>query len=211
MVKGFLKSILFYLILEMGFFTVLTRPGYCDYYYHPYSRSQSTPIVSLTLDPQEGLNCDLRIAAREGRVNRVRSLIASGAQVNGVSDKGQSALMYAAEACNVSVGRVLISKGAKLNLRDNRGKTALMFAAMGSCAPIISLMTSFSGAFIHASDKSGRTALDYANEGASLYEEGAPVESVRLIKRALLRSVAKAKNLSSLRHSHKSPPAVKRS
>jgi hypothetical protein len=211
MVLSFLKSKLFYLFLGMGCITVFGQSGYCDYYYHPYSRTQATPIISLNLDPQESLNCDLRIAAREGKVNRVLSLITLGAKVNGVSDEGKTALMYASEICNAPVGKILLSKGAKLNLRDKYGRTALMFAAMGSCSPMISFMTAFPGAFIHASDKSGRTALDYANESASLYEEGAPVESVRLIHEALARSAAKARNITSLRHSHESSTSVKQS
>jgi hypothetical protein len=211
MALSFLKSKLFYLVLAIGSFTAVEQSGHCDYYYHPYYHAQATPIISLTLDPQESLNCDLRMAAREGRVDRVLRLTALGAKVNGVSSEGQSALMDASETCNVAVGRALLSKGAKPSLRDKNGRTALMFAAMGSCAPMISLITFFPRSFIHASDKSGHTALDYANESASLYEEGAPVESVRLIKEALARSAVETKRILSSRPSRKSTTFLKQS
>jgi ankyrin repeat protein len=199
MTLGFLKSKFLYLVLAIGPVTAFVQPGHCDYYYHPYYHSQATPIISLTLDPQESLNCDLRMAAREGNVDRALRLIDLGAKVNGASDEGKTALMYAAETCNLQVGKALLAKGAKLSLQDRYGRNALMFAAMGSCAPMISVITVFPGSFIHAIDKSGRTALDYANESASLYEEGAPVESVRLIKEALMRSSVKMKRVLSSR------------
>ena len=171
--------------MSIAYLAYSERSGNCDYYFHSYYHTQAAPIISLTLDPQESLNCDLRIAAREGNAPRTLHLLSLGAKINGVSDDGQSALMIASETCNVQVGRLLLSKGAQLGLRDKYGRTALIYASMDSCSPMISTMTSLSGSEIRAQDKSGRSALDYAREGASLYEEGAPVDSVRLLKRAL--------------------------
>jgi Ankyrin repeats (3 copies) len=204
MLQTRLKSVLLGFVLGLVYIASSARSGNCDYYDHSYyrSRAQSTPIVSLTLDPQEGLNCDLRIAAREGRVGQVLRLIGLGAKVNGVSDTGESALMYAAQACNVHVGKTLLSNGAELNLRDKTGRTALMFASIDSCSPMISIMTHYSGLNIRARDQSGRTALEYARDGASLYEEGPPVDSVRLLEQALRRSGLKTKKMLSSLHSH---------
>lgn len=197
------------LIVGITFAVIFESSGRCDYYYHPYYHTQSAPIISLTLDPQENLNCDLRIAAREGNVTQMLHLIDLGAKINAVSPDGKSALMYSAETCDIQVGRILLSKGARLELRDKFGRTALMFASIGSCSSMISLMTRFSGSDIRARDKSGRTALDYANDGASLYEEGPPVESVHLLEKALQLSALKTrKTLSSWhsQHQHSKEP-----
>jgi hypothetical protein len=206
MLRSVAKSKLFLgLVGVLAYLASSERSGHCDFYYHPYSRSQTAPIISLTLDPQESLNCDLRISAREDKVGQLLRLISLGAQVNGVSDSGQSALMYAAQTCHIQIGKTLLSKGAQLNLRDKYGRTALMYASMGSCSPMISLMTRYSILDIRARDKSGRTALEYASDGASLYEEGPPVDSVRLLKQALSRTGLRTKRILSSfhpQHSH---------
>jgi hypothetical protein len=168
----------------LGFiFLAANMPARADYYYHPYyQRQQASPIISLTLDPQEVLNGDLRVAAREDRTQRIEILLKKGANVNGVSEEGESALMYASEDCNIHAGRLLLSHSALAGLRNHEGKTALMYAAMAACSPMVSLLVRRPGASIHLRDKSGRSALDYAREGAELYMQGPPVESLRLLE-----------------------------
>ncbi len=153
------------------------------------------PIISLTLDPQEGLNSDLRVAAREGRVDRIQELLKQGANVNGLSDQGESALMYAARDCRVKAGKLLLARHALFNLQDRDGKTALMYAAIASCSPLVSLLTNKPRIDVLARDKSDLTALDYARDGASLYVQGPPVIALRLIELATRRSSAHSKHL----------------
>jgi hypothetical protein len=177
------------------FFLFSSFIAHADYYYHPYYQHQSMPIISLTLDPQEGLNNDLRVAAREGRVDRLKELLGQGANVNGRSDQGESALMYAARGCRVNAGKFLLSRHALFNLQDRDGKTALIYAAIASCSPIVSLLTNKPRIDVLARDKSGLTALDYARDGASLYVQGPPVIALRLIEQATRRSTAHLNHL----------------
>jgi hypothetical protein len=187
------RDILIVLALVLSAFSVSVR---ADYYYHPYyQRQQAQPIISLTLDPQEGLNSDLRIAAREGRTDQIVRLLKCGAKVDGVSEEGESALMYASRDCNVQAGKLLLSRSAMTGLRDKNGKTALMYAAIASCSPMVSLLVRKPGSSVHARDKSGRTALDYAREGAELYVQGPPVDSVRLLEKVSRHSMKRLKHL----------------
>jgi hypothetical protein len=186
-------------VLQLAFALFFLFSGFvanADFYYHPYYQQQRTmPIISLTLDPQEGLNSDLRVAAREGRIDRIKELLKQGANVNGLSDQGESALMYTARDCRVKAAELLLSRHALFNLQDRDGKTALIYAAIASCSPIVSLLTNKSRIDVLARDKSGFTALDYARDGASLYVQGPPVIALQLIEQATRRSTSHLKHL----------------
>jgi hypothetical protein len=180
--------------LSLGVFA--STLAHADYFYRPYyGRQQSEPIISLTLDPQESLNSDLRIAAREDRIDQMKRILKQGANINGLSSDGKSALMYASSDCSVEAGRMLLLNHAIFNLQDKEGKTALMYAAMASCSPIVSLLTRKPRIDVRTRDKSGRSALDYALDGASLYVQGPPVISLHLIEKALSRSGPSTKRI----------------
>lgn len=71
----------------------------------------------------------LRKAAGEGNLERVRSLIAEGADANAVGSDGVSALMNAAARGDAGIIRELIRGGGNVNTADRAGRTVLMYAS----------------------------------------------------------------------------------
>ena len=61
-------------------------------------------------------------------MDKVRALIAAGANVNAKSNRGKTALMNAAEKDGADSVRALIAAGADVNAKNDEGKTALIFA-----------------------------------------------------------------------------------
>ena len=82
-----------------------------------------TPASAAEISP-EMLN-----AAKEGRLDDVKKLIAKGEDVNATSADGVTALMVAAVENRLPVVRALLEAGADARLQTKSGKTALFFAA----------------------------------------------------------------------------------
>ena len=99
-----------------------------------------------------------------------RKLIDNGSDVNAVSDKGGTALIAAAmKNDNPKVLKVLLDAGAEINYRHRQsGATALMAAAMSNANPQVLLLLLENGANAKISDRSKKTALDYAKENEAL-------------------------------------------
>ena len=66
-----------------------------------------------------------------GDYSRMRDALDSGADVNARDERGNTALLYAAELCSVEMANMLLERGANVNARDERGNTALMVAIEG--------------------------------------------------------------------------------
>ncbi len=79
----------------------------------------------------EDLNEDLLVAARNGDVESVKSLLAKGADVNAKTQYGVTALSFAAERGHFEVVKTLLEDGADPNLKDTfeGGRTPLGNAA----------------------------------------------------------------------------------
>jgi hypothetical protein len=73
---------------------------------------------------------DLLRASRKGDIAAVQSALEAGANVNGVDDEGNTALMHAllAEEPSAEIVKVLIKAKADVNARNSRGATALYYA-----------------------------------------------------------------------------------
>jgi ankyrin repeat protein len=122
----------------------------------------------------QGLN-PLHVAAREGRAESVRALIAAGADVQALDDRpadefrGQNAngwtpLHFAAMADKTAIAEILLDHGANANTADKRGRhTALHFAAWAGNADLVSLLLARK-ADRDAKDEMNRTALQLAKE-----------------------------------------------
>ena len=77
----------------------------------------------------------LLFAAREGRVDAAKALIAAGADVSVVDPDRQSALVIALINGHFDVANLLIDKGADVNTPDKVGRTALWAAVDYSTPP----------------------------------------------------------------------------
>ena len=109
-----------------------------------------------------GMNEDLINAAKNGNINKAKTLISKGANVNAKDySNGMTALMWAIEKGHLDTAKLLISKGADINAKDNVGGTALMFVAWKGHLKIAKLLI-FNGADINAKTNVGATALMYA-------------------------------------------------
>ena len=104
-------------------------------------RSGLTNLDIIALLSSRGVDCDPNRAEdgwppivfqargdRGGSVDRVRDLIARGADVNTRNHKGQTALHCAARAGFVEIVSLLLDHGAKVDLRDRAGHTPVMAA-----------------------------------------------------------------------------------
>ena len=152
-----------------------------------WGRSTFKPIISITLDPQASLNSSFRIAVREAREEDALRFLNKKADINSHSDKGDTALLYAARNCSVDIVKVLISKGADVKLQDKEGRTALIFAAQSSCLPVTEILMSTPGVDPFHTDEAHKTAKDYALENASLDVDGPSLDVVALLEASLLK------------------------
>jgi ankyrin repeat protein len=72
----------------------------------------------------------LQMAAREGHVAAIGSLLKAGARVNGASSRGWTPLMYAAGSGHAAAIDALVAAGADVHHTSNLGNTALHWASM---------------------------------------------------------------------------------
>lgn len=127
---------------------------------------------------REGRNA-LLVAAREGHLGIVKTLLAKGADVNGESrnedlERGKTALMFAAQRGHAGIVQALLDRGADVNARTDASKefdlpgwTPLIWAASEGHMAVVKLLLANS-ADLHTKDNKGRTALWHAaNNGYS--------------------------------------------
>jgi ankyrin repeat protein len=105
-----------------------------------------------------------RSAACAGDIEKVKSLLQLGANVNATDGLGYSALIDV-EACQghiaptrVELVELLIGTGATVNLRSGNGSAALMYAARNGDTEAVNALLK-NGAEVNIPDKEGETAL----------------------------------------------------
>ncbi len=101
------------------------------------------------------------LAAKQGNLNAVRSLIAEGNDVNAVNASGRSALMSAVFFRNRGIVKELLIEGANVNSADAQGRTALMIAVVVKDIKMIDLLLA-AGADVSIEDKTKNTASTLA-------------------------------------------------
>ena len=165
--------------------------------YNPSPEVEKFVVVTLkhkTDDYYRGdVKSDLLLAATKGDVNKIRELLAQGADVNSkdfqgetpllkakdletvefllaqgarVDDKnnyGFTALIRASDLGRTSVVQALLERGAKINSINKYGNTPLMSAAMNGHVEVVATLLKL-GADKAASNNLGKTALMFARE-----------------------------------------------
>lgn len=123
------------------------------------------------------MNKEWKDATKQGDLEKVRSLLEEGADINARDRYGQTALMNAAHGGQVELVRLLIEKGADLNVSAKYNLSALMLALIARQTEAAQLLIE-AGADIHIRGSQsfhGRSAL-------SLAEAAGHSEIVTLLK-----------------------------
>ena len=80
------------------------------------------------------------MAAYEGKMTRVESLLASGADVNAKQDGGATALYLAAQEGYTEIVKLLLDKGAEVNTKTDKGLTPLWMSAQEGHTEVVKLL-----------------------------------------------------------------------
>lgn len=121
------------------------------------------------------LQKDINIAAQEGDVEKVQSLLKKGADINDQDVEGRTLLHFAVTSRKLKIVKFLLDNGADVTLRTNKGNTTLHTAAnTKSSEELIELLLNHVKnnqikEFINAKTTgSGTTALHLATKNNSL-------------------------------------------
>lgn len=111
---------------------------------------------------------ELHYAANQGDLAQVRSLLASGAQVNLADDNGWTPLHFAAQADSVGVSEALLAAGASVDPKDVDGNTPLSNVAFNyqGRGELIALLRQH-GADPHLANAHGVSPLELARSIAN--------------------------------------------
>ncbi|MGE4438359.1 MAG: ankyrin repeat domain-containing protein [Achromobacter sp.] len=124
----------------------------------------------LAANPRTDVNAEnpagetpLMYLAIAGQVDRARSLMARGAQVNRL---GWTPLHYAASKGQLAMARLLLDNKAMVNAPAPHGETPLMMAALSGNRAMVELLLK-AGADPTTRDTKGQDASDWATTGKS--------------------------------------------
>jgi ankyrin repeat protein len=110
------------------------------------------------------VSLDLNTAVKAGDVERVKALLAQGADVNARNSVGAAPLHEAAWSGNAELIDLLLARGANVNVRHaEAGSTPLHYAVITD-HPVIVRTLLRHGADTQAGSRSGATALHLAAE-----------------------------------------------
>jgi len=106
----------------------------------------------------------LMVAANTGDLDRVKDLIARGADIDGTDDFGWTALRYAVRRKDSAIVQELIKLGADVNLASVSGRTPLMSAVANDVPNVVQLLVD-NGADLDAVNSDGLTAFGISQRG----------------------------------------------
>ena len=145
--------------------------GYKALHFAVYGSDISSEIFSCLIGIGADVNArtnngvtPLMIAAEEGHINAVTSLVKCGANVHLQDKDGQTALHHAMQSPQASICEVLsclIKNGADVNAHTFRNETPLMLASRDDHVNVVTFLIKH-GADVDLQDKDGDTALHYA-------------------------------------------------
>ena len=135
-------------------------------------------LSSSTTKIKKAYGWDLIQHAGKGELQKVKSLIAAGTDVNARDKDGNTPLHYAAKYGNAKVVNALIAAGAHVDARDHQGNTPLAVAVDGRRVEAIQPLTA-AGADVNTRNNEGETPLsrislkwNVGHYGGSGYFEG---------------------------------------
>jgi ankyrin repeat protein len=114
--------------------------------------------VSEEGDADKTSMTSLMIAAKRGDASRVRSLLAAGADPNGVNAEGGTPLQYAVSSGKIAVVQALLAGGANVRACSPDGYTVLHAVAVDREVPIAELLLA-AGADVNARTTKNVTPL----------------------------------------------------
>ena len=106
-------------------------------------------------------------AAQAGDLNRVQTLLDSGADLNAKDETTRTSLMYATIKNHRDVVQLLLDRGADVNMRNDLGETALTLAAQQG-HPEIAQVLIRKGANVNVQDNSGLAPVVHAAQSNHL-------------------------------------------
>lgn len=112
----------------------------------------------------EKLNEKLFKAYKKRDIEKIKSLLKQGADVNATDKYGDTLLGKAAAGGYKYVCEFLITNGADVNKANDDGRTALMRAAGSGYINVCELLVK-NGADVNATDRKGNNALMHAMNG----------------------------------------------
>mmetsp|Transcript_6413 Transcript_6413/g.13642 ORF Transcript_6413/g.13642 Transcript_6413/m.13642 type:complete len:171 (-) Transcript_6413:373-885(-) len=121
------------------------------------ARSSRTAVAAGGVTP-------LMEAAHMGDADKVKELIAGGADMNAQDEYGWTALRFAVRSQRFIAAQKLAKAGADVNLASKSGRTPLMSAAGNRLEEMVSFLMK-NGADKTIKDSSGQTAYDIASRG----------------------------------------------
>jgi beta-lactamase regulating signal transducer with metallopeptidase domain/ankyrin repeat protein len=95
------------------------------------------PVVS---ENESKLNESLLKAVKDGNIEKVKSLIAVGANVNAADNEGTTTLIFAIVSDHRDVVELLLAKGADINAKDKRDCAPMIHAVWNRNLDIINLL-----------------------------------------------------------------------
>ena len=122
--KGFAKTVAHTIF---GVFTLVLWIAYCVFEFFRkanQSNEEKEEENKVKKIEEDGVS-DLMLASAEGNLERVKDLVAYGANVNATSYNGSTSLMYAARNNNLDIVKFLIENGADKDIKNEKKSTAL--------------------------------------------------------------------------------------
>ncbi|HEY0323557.1 MAG TPA: ankyrin repeat domain-containing protein [Pyrinomonadaceae bacterium] len=117
--------------------------------------------VTKPVTPALSLNATLIKAAQDGDLERIKLLVAQGADVNALSRDEWTPLMIASLGGDVEMVKTLFGNGAALHDAGGKGWTALMIATIEGQTDVVRALLEH-GAEVSAKNNAGWTALRFA-------------------------------------------------
>jgi hypothetical protein len=110
-----------------GFLFLIFWIAYCvfEFFRKANQSTEEKEMESKVKKIEEDGVSDLMLASAEGNLERVKDLIAYGADVNATSNNGSTSLMYAARNNHLNIVQFLIENGADENIKNEKKSTAL--------------------------------------------------------------------------------------